>query len=109
MKTLILAIAAATALSGAAFAQTSNPRSTAPTASSPGTSQSGSSMPSTMNSGGATGSVGPTDPSKHQPRVAPGMPSIDVGAPGSRPYAVPANPRAPSGDDGGTAGKTNPD
>jgi hypothetical protein len=37
------------------------------------------------------------------------MPNNDAGAPGSQPYAVPANPRAPSGDDGSTAGKTNPD
>jgi hypothetical protein len=109
MKTLILAIAAATALSGAAFAQTGIPSSTAPTASSPGTSQSGSSIPSGMNSGGATGSVGPTDPSKHQPRVAPGTPNNDVGVSGSQPYVLPPNRHAPSGDDGGTAGKTNPD
>jgi hypothetical protein len=108
MKTLILTIAATAALSGAVSAQTNGPASTAPTASSPGTSQSGSSVPSGMNSTGATGSVRPTDPSKHQPRVAPGMPNNDVGAPAGLPYVVPANPRAPSGDDGGTAGKTNP-
>jgi hypothetical protein len=108
MKAKTLAIATAMALSGAALAQTGSPGSTAPTTSPPGMGRSGSGMTPGMSSSGATGSTEPSSPN--------GTPDSSGKARNGAPngtslpyYIVPAHPQAPSGDDGSTAGKTNPD
>lgn len=102
MNAKILAIAAAMTLSGAAFAQTAAPVSTAPTASTPGMSQSGSSMGQGQNSDRATGSTAPMSPNGapastgkgkskapdglSQPYTAPGTPNSDAAQPPSLPH-----------------------
>ena len=101
MKRKILAVAAVIALvGGAAVAQSVDPAGAPATAGeAPGKVRNGTA--------GATGSVAPTNPN--------GGPATPVqgksATPGSAnlPYLVPANRPAPSGDDGSTAGKTNPD
>ena len=107
MKTPIIAIAAAIAWTGAAFAQTGTPTSTAPSASSPGKTESGSSMTPGLDSGKATSSAAPSDTNPYPVSSGKSKDAQPGGA--MQPYIVPAHPRSSSGDDGGTAGKTNPD
>lgn len=105
MKITILAILAATALAGSALAQTAgSPATPAPTASPPGIDPNAASG---MNPNDATGSAAPAPPNVYPAVTGKGKSTT----PGSTflPYAVPAHPEAPSGDDGGTAGKTSPD
>ncbi|HLZ66072.1 MAG TPA: hypothetical protein VKQ29_07565 [Aliidongia sp.] len=107
MKTQVIAIAAAMAFAGAAFAQTGAPASTAPTSSQPGQAESGSSMTPGMDSSKATGSTAPTSPNGYPAATGKSKGLQPDGT--IRPYVVPGHPNVPSGDDGSTAGKTNPD
>ena len=105
MKTAILAILAATALAGTTLAQTvGSPVAPAPTAAPPGINPNADDR---TNPNNATGSVAPEPPNAYPVITGKGK----TATPGSTflPYAVPAHPDAPSGDDGGTAGKTAPD
>ena len=105
MTIRILAVAAAMMLGSAALAQgTAAPGASAPTPSASGANPAGTAtaMPNGLNgspdmsSTGATGAVPPGQPGSRPAGTPP-------------PYSVPNRPAAPSGDDGGTAGKTNPD
>ena len=104
MKTPIIAITAAMACAGAAFAQTGAPTSTAPTTTSPTMPRGGSTMTPGLDSSKATGSTGPASPSGSTGTAK----SLQPGGT-SKLYIVPAHPNASSGDDGSTAGKTNRD
>jgi hypothetical protein len=107
MKTPIIAIAAAIAWTGAAFAQTAAPTSTAPSASSPDKTESGSSMTPGLDSSKATSTAGPSGTNPYPMNTGKSKDAQPGGT--MQPYIVPAHPRSSSGDDGGTAGKTNPD
>ena len=101
MKPAILAAAAVIALVGStAVAQSVDPAGAPATAgAAPGKVRNGTA--------GVTGSVAPANPNG-----GPAMPVQGKSAtPGSAnlPYLVPATRPAPSGDDGSTSGKTNPD
>jgi hypothetical protein len=59
-----------------------------------------------MDSSGATGSAAPSGPNDYPSMTGTGKSQQPTPMP--PPYIVPAHPGNSSGDDGGTAGKTNP-